>query len=41
MYGRSQGIMWYALENFALTHNDQTSAETKAQARVLRWGGSS
>jgi len=40
-YGRSQGIMWYALENFALTHNDQTNTKTKAQARVLRWGGSS
>ncbi len=38
-YGRSQGIMWYSLENFALTHNDQTSTETKNQARVLRWGG--
>ena len=40
-YGRGKGIAWYALEQFGITHNDQTNAETKAQARVLRWGGAS
>ena len=37
-YGRGKGIAWYYLGGFAATHNDQTSAETKAQARIVRWG---
>ncbi len=37
-YGRGKGIAWYYLGNFGITHADQTSAETKAQARIIRWG---
>ena len=40
-YGRGKGIAWYYLGGFATTHNDQTSTETKAQARILRWGSTS
>lgn len=36
-YGRSRGIAWYYLGAFAITHADQTSAESKAQARIIKW----
>ncbi|RKX22007.1 MAG: hypothetical protein DRP45_11775 [Candidatus Zixiibacteriota bacterium] len=36
-YGRGKGIAWYAIEQFGITHADDTSAETKAQARVIKW----
>lgn len=36
-YGRSKGIAWYALLAYGITHADTTSAETKAQARILKW----
>jgi N4-gp56 family major capsid protein len=40
-YGRGKGIAWYYLGNFGITHADTTSAETKAQARIIRWGSTS
>lgn len=40
-YGRGKGIAWYYLGNFGITHADQTSAQTKAQARIIRWGSTS
>ncbi len=36
-YGRGKGIAWYAILAFAITHGDTTSAETRAQARILKW----
>lgn len=36
-YGRSKGIAWYALCAFGITHADNTSAETKSQARIIKW----
>lgn len=36
-YGRSRGIAWYYLGAFKITHADQTSAESKAQARIIKW----
>jgi len=36
-YGRGKGIAWYAIGAFGITHADATSAETKAQARILKW----
>ena len=36
-YGRGRGIAWYYLGGFALVHADQTSAATKAQARIIKW----
>lgn len=36
-YGRGKGIAWYALEAFGIVHADATSAETKAQARIIKW----
>lgn len=36
-YGRSRGIAWYYIGAFAITHADQTSTETKAQARIIKW----
>jgi N4-gp56 family major capsid protein len=36
-FGRSKGIAWYALLAFGITHADQTSAESIAQARILKW----
>lgn len=36
-YGRSKGIAWYSLSQFACIHADTTSTETKAQARILKW----
>lgn len=36
-YGRAKGIAWYALMAFGITHADTTSAETKKQARILKW----
>jgi hypothetical protein len=36
-YGRGKGIAWYAILGFAITHNDSTSAETRAQARIFKW----
>jgi len=36
-YGRSKGIAWYYLGAFAITHADQTSAESKKQARIIKW----
>ena len=36
-YGRSKGIAWYYLGAFKITHADTTSAESKAQARIIKW----
>ena len=36
-YGREQGIAWFALLAFGITHADATSAETKKQARIIKW----
>lgn len=36
-YGRSKGIAWYYVGAFKITHADQTSAESKAQARIIKW----
>ncbi|MDT8364296.1 MAG: hypothetical protein RQ714_06575 [Nitrosomonas sp.] len=36
-YGRSKGIAWYALCNFGITHADATDADTKKQARIIKW----
>ena len=36
-YGRGKGIGWYALNEFGITHSDITDANTKAQARILKW----
>lgn len=36
-YGRGKGIAWYAILGFAITHADDTSAETRAQARIVKW----
>jgi hypothetical protein len=40
-YGRSKGIAWYALLAFGITHADATSAETKKQARIIKWASAS
>lgn len=39
-YGRGKGIAWYALLNFGITHADTTDANTKAQARIIKWDSS-
>ena len=36
-YGRGRGVAWYYLGAFGILHNDQTSAETKVQGRILHW----
>lgn len=36
-YGRSKGIAWYYLGAFKITHANQTSAEAKKQARIIKW----
>lgn len=36
-YGRGKGIAWYALNEFGITHADTTDAQTKAQARIVKW----
>jgi hypothetical protein len=36
-YGRSRGIAWYYIGAFAITHADDTSAESKKQARIIKW----
>lgn len=36
-YGRGKGIAWYYLGAFGITHADTASAETKKQARILKW----
>ncbi|MFG6159631.1 hypothetical protein ACGTNG_12565 [Halomonas sp. 1390] len=36
-YGRSKGIAWYYLGGFGITHADATDANTKAQARIIKW----
>lgn len=36
-YGRGKGIAWYALNAFGITHADTTNAETKKQARIVKW----
>lgn len=36
-YGRGKGVAWYYLGNFGITHADPTSADTKAQARIIKW----
>jgi N4-gp56 family major capsid protein len=36
-YGRSQGIAWYYVGNFGITHADQTDASTIRQARIVKW----
>ena len=40
-YGRSKGIAWYYLGNFGITHADDTDANTKAQARIIKWDSTS
>jgi N4-gp56 family major capsid protein len=40
-YGRGKGIAWYYLGNFGITHADQTNAQTKAQARIIKWDSAS
>lgn len=40
-YGRSKGIAWYYLGAFAITHANQDSAESKAQARIIKWDSDS
>ena len=36
-YGRGKGLAWFYIGGFGITHADQTSAETKAQARIVKW----
>jgi hypothetical protein len=36
-YGRSRGVAWYYVGGFAIIHADQTSTETKDQARIIKW----
>jgi len=36
-YGRGKGIAWYALNAFGITHADTTDAQTRAQARIIKW----
>lgn len=36
-YGRSRGIAWYYLGAFKVTHADTTDAESKKQARIVKW----
>lgn len=36
-YGRGKGIAWYYIGGFAISHADDTSAETKKQARIVKW----
>lgn len=36
-YGRGKGIAWYYLGQYGITHADTTSAETRAQARIVKW----
>lgn len=40
-YGRSKGISWYYLGNYGITHADDTDADTKAQARIIKWDSTS
>lgn len=40
-YGRGKGLAWYYLGNSGITHADQTSAATKAQARIIKWDSTS
>ena len=40
-YGLGKGIAWYYLGNFGITHADQTNAQTKAQARIIKWDSTS
>lgn len=36
-YGRGKGIAWYYIGSFGITHADATDANTKAQARIIKW----
>lgn len=36
-YGRSKGIAWYYLGAFKITHANQSTAESKLQARIIKW----
>lgn len=36
-YGRGKGIAWYYIGQFGITHASTDSAETRAQARILKW----
>ena len=36
-YGRSRGIAWYYLGAFKITHANTASAESKKQARIIKW----
>ena len=36
-YGRSRGIAWYYLGAFKITHANTTNAESKKQARIIKW----
>jgi len=36
-YGRSRGIAWYYLGAFKITHANPTSAESRAQGRIIKW----
>ena len=36
-YGRSRGVAWYYLGAFKITHANTTNAESKKQARIIKW----
>jgi len=36
-YGRSKGIAWYYLGAFAITHGNTSTAESRKQARIVKW----
>ena len=36
-YGRGKGVAYYYLGAFGITHADDTDANTKAQARIIKW----
>lgn len=40
-YGRAKGLAWYYLGNFGITHADASTAETRAQSRILKFASAS
>jgi len=40
-YGRGKGLAWFYIGGFGITHADETSAATKAQARIVKWASTS
>lgn len=36
-YGRGKGIAYYYIGAFGITHADATDAQTKSQARIVKW----